>query len=593
MTIQQTLSLLNSITSKYANTLYDETSFHGHFSKSSLGESDRLGRSFDDVEYSMNNLIYEIQVDQDKFIYQDYDNLSNPKLHINDLKFYGIRSSFRKTLDNTLNHLQAIVQMPHIHDLDINHDYMNRLSSIRAISDQLMDSVQFDQKFENKVQIMNRQLEFSFHQPKEKAFIISKIKKLASECPVLDDTNVRSIFNTFKEEYIKLADDCKALVKQYSPNEFHCMADRFIQAVDKGETPIQQFLINKQHNVETTSEIKFTKSQQNQEAYIFADDSIVVKNREGSYKKILGSVELRQLNVQLHTDAIDYMLRKRPQVSKFFKSKFQEERAFSAAINAVATFNENETILKNKSIDLTHFKDKSFENIDDYIHSIKKIHQVEQFAGSILSAKYKHFLNDTTFKYFETLHDQDFGQKELQMYIGKKLAAIKTEDDMIEILQSTINLLSGFSSEKVMEKLDSLNITPILYENNRLIFEVTSHDECKQLGSPAWCIVREESYFDQYTDDGNRQYICYDFNKDQSDYESMLGFTYTIDGDLHTAHYKNDDYLELSIAPELEKAFEKSLYLNKDNHQFDNNRLSELEKKYSNKKKNQNGVKLL
>jgi hypothetical protein len=593
MTIQQTLSLLNSITSKYANTLYDETSFHGHFSKSSLGESDRLGRSFDDVEYSMNNLIYEIQVDQDKFIYQDYDNLSKPKLHINDLKFYGIRSSFRKTLDNTLNHLQAIVQMPHIHDLDINHDYMNRLSSIRAISDQLMDSVQFDQKFENKVQIMNRQLEFSFHQPKEKAFIISKIKKLASECPVLDDTNVRSIFNTFKEEYIKLADDCKALVKQYSPNEFHCMADRFIQAVDKGETPIQQFLINKQHNVETTSEIKFTKSQQNQEAYIFADDSIVVKNREGSYKKILGSVELRQLNVQLHTDAIDYMLRKRPQVSKFFKSKFQEERAFSAAINAVATFNENETILKNKSIDLTHFKDKSFENIDDYIHSIKKIHQVEQFAGSILSAKYKHFLNDTTFKYFETLHDQDFGQKELQMYIGKKLAAIKTEDDMIEILQSTINLLSGFSSEKVMEKLDSLNITPILYENNRLIFEVTSHDECKQLGSPAWCIVREESYFDQYTDDGNRQYICYDFNKDQSDYESMLGFTYTIDGDLHTAHYKNDDYLELSIAPELEKAFEKSLYLNKDNHQFDNNRLSELEKKYSNKKKNQNGVKLL
>lgn len=593
MTIQQTLSLLNSITSKYANTLYDETSFHGHFSKSTLGESDRLGRSFDDVEHSMNKLIYEIQVDQDTFIYQDYDNLRNPKLHINDLKLYGIRSSFRKTLDNTLNHLHAIVKMPNIHDLDINHDYMNRLSSIRAISDQLMNSFQFDQKFENKVQMMNRQLEFSFHQPKEKAFIISKLKKLASECPVLDDTKVRSIFQTFKEEYIKLADDCKSLVKQYSPNEFHCMADRFIQAVDKGETPIQQFLINKQHNVETTSEIKFTKSQQNQEAYIFADDSIVVKNREGNYKKILGSVELRQLNVQLHTDAIDYMLRKRPQVSKFFKAKFQEERAFSTAINAVATFNENETILKNKSIDLTHFKDKSFENIDDYIHSIKKIHQVEQFAGSILSAKYKHFLNDTTFKYFETLHDQDFGQKELQMYIGKKLAAIKTEDDMIEILQGTINLLSGFASEKVMEKLDSLNIVPILYENNRLIFEVTSHDECKKLGSPAWCIVREESYFDQYTDDGNRQYICYDFNKDQSDYESMLGFTYTIDGDLHTAHYKNDDYLELSIAPELEEAFEKSLYLNKDNHQFDNNRLAELEKKYSNKKKNQNGMKLL
>lgn len=593
MTIQETLSQLNEITSKYANTLYDETSFHQHFSKTKLGESDRLGRSFDDVEYSMNKLIYEIQVDQGNFIYQDYDNLTKTKIDINDVKLIGIRISFRTILDKTLNHLSALVAMPHIHYLDIHNDYMDRLSSIRAISYQMMDAVQFDQNFENKVKMINRQLAFSFHQPKEKAFIISKIKKLVGELPALDENKVRYIFNMFKEEYIKLADDCKKIVRQYSPNEFNCMADRFIQAVNKGETPIQQFLINKQHNVETTSEIKFTKSQQNQEAYIFADDSIVVKNREGNYKKILGSVELRQLNVQLHTDAIDYMLRKRPQVSKFFKAKFQEERAFSTAITAVATFNENETILKNKSIDLTHFKDKSFENIDDYIHSIKKIHQVEQFAGSILSAKYKHFLNDTTFKYFETLHDQDFGQKELQMYIGKKLAAIKTEDDMIEILQSTINLLSGFASEKVMEKLDSLNIVPILYENNRLIFEVTSYDECKQLGSPAWCIVREESYFDQYTDDGNRQYICYDFNKDQSDYESMLGFTYTIDGDLHTAHYKNDDYLELSTAPELEKAFEKSLYLNKDNHQFDNNRLAELEKKYSNKKKNQNGMKLL
>lgn len=593
MTIQQTLAQLNEITSKHANTLYDETSFHKHFLKGNNGESDRLGRSFDDVEYTMNKLIYEIQVDQDNFIYRDYDNLTNMKININDFKLFGFRSSFRTILDNTLNHLSALIKMPNIHDLDIHYDYMDRLSSIRAISYQMMDSVQFDQNFDNKVKMINRQLEFSFHQPKEKAFIISKIKKLVGELPVLDEHKVRSIFNTFKEEYIKLADDCKELIKHYSPNEFNCMADKFIQAVDKGETPIQQFLINKQSNIEIISEIKFTKSQQNQEAYLFSDDSIVVKNREGHYKKIVGSTELRQLNVQLYTDAIDYMLRKRPQVSKFFKAKFQEERAFRTAINTVISFNDNETILKNKSVDLTHFKDKSFENIDDYINSIKKIHQVEQFAGSILSAKYKHFLNDNTFKYFETLHNQDFSQKELQMYIGKKLAAIKTENDMIEILQGTINLFSGFSSEKVIEKLDELNITPILHENNRLIFEVSSHHECKQLGSPAWCIVREESYFEQYTDDGSKQYICYDFNKDQSDYDSMLGFTYTLDGDLYTAHYKNDDYLELSLAPELEKYFEKSLYLNKDNHQLDNDRLAELEQKYSNKKKNQNGMKLL
>jgi hypothetical protein len=49
----------------------------------------------------------------------------------------------------------------------------------------------------------------------------------------------------------------------------------------------------------------------------------------------------------------------------------------------------------------------------------------------------------------------------------------------------------------------------------------------------------------------------------------------------------------LSLAPELEKAFEKALYLNKDSHQFDKERLSELEKKYGSKKKNQNGMKLL
>lgn len=594
MTIQQTLSQLNSITSRYANTAYDETTFHKHFSKTLPGaSSDPAGRAFEDIEYALDVLIYEIQLNQDRFMHYDYDNFNEKKLYASNISEAESFDKFRKIFDSSINHLKALVSLPILQELSGYENEYISLKSIREKSYEIMNSFYFDSVFESKVKMISRNIEYSMNQPKERAFLISKIKKLASEFPEIDDNHVRSLFNDFKDEYFDIVEKCKAAVNLNNPNEFNCMADKFISALNLSETPIKQFLVNKQQGVEISNEISFTKSQSIQSMYIFKDDSIVIKESDGSYSKVMGAIALRKLNIQAHVDGIDYMLRKRPQVNKFFKSKFLEERSFNSAINSVISFVDNEVILKNKKVDLTLLKDKSFEGIDDYINSVKKIHQVEQFAGSILSSKYKHLLNDNTFKYFETLHEQNFSQQELQMYIGKKLASIKSEDAMINVLQGTINLFSGFTPSKVIEKLDDLGITPIINDGHILTFEVTTYDQCKKIGSPSWCIVRDSSYFDYYTSEDNKQYICYDFSKDQSNRQSMLGFTYTNEGTIKASHYKNDDDLDTKRNPDIEKIFNKTLYLNRKKHFLDDDILDRLDKEYGYEKvKNNKGMKI-
>jgi len=593
MTTQKTLSVLNKITSKYSKNLYNETSFHDHFKKDN---NNSLGISFEDVDYALNKLIYEIQVDEDKFIYNDYDNLETP-VDIYNGAIYATyapstRGDFKKSLNSMLDHLDILIKMPAIRESKQYYNYLSRLDSMKTFSQQVMDEFEPNTLFKTKVQIINQKLKINNQHKKEKDFLIRKLKKLANEYPVINETKIRELFYKFNENYINIEKECKEIIKSKNPIEFECMADRFIESMNLGETPVQQFLINKQKNIEIICEEKFTKSQINQEVYIFSDHSIVVNHRDDGYKKIEGSIALRQFNFDLHLDSIDYMLRKKPQVNKFFKAKFLEENNYSAAINAIVSFNENEVILKNSGIKLALFQDKSFEAIDDYINHIKKIHKVEQFAGSILSAKYKHLLNINTFPLFETLYEKDFGQKELQMYIGKKLAAIKSDNDMINILKGTLNLFSGFLIDNVIEKLENLKIKPIINENNILVFEVENYANCKEMGSPAWCIVRNESYFEQYTKDDSRQYICYDFNKSETDINSLVGFTYDAFGTIDAAHYKNDDAIDYEEDTKVFNIFQQTLYLNKSRHQIDNELLQKLDNEYIKIKNNKHGVKL-
>lgn len=128
-----------------------------------------------------------------------------------------------------------------------------------------------------------------------------------------------------------------------------------------------------------------------------------------------------------------------------------------------------------------------------------------------------------------------------QEYIGKKIAAYKTPEQFNEGLASFLKSFNGFDMQSLTLKAENTGVRMISDSDNKLIVEIENYEQSEKLGSSSWCIVRDESYFNSYTGDGNKQYFLYDFSYDSSDNESMIGFTIDRNGEHYAAHYKNDD----------------------------------------------------
>lgn len=168
------------------------------------------------------------------------------------------------------------------------------------------------------------------------------------------------------------------------------------------------------------------------------------------------------------------------------------------------------------------------------------------FAHSIASNKYMHLYNDESYKIIEAIYDLKLKTDVFQDYIGKKIAAYKTPEDFNKGLTKFLNSFNDFSMDAVVNKAENAGVKIISQADDILIVQIEDYEQSKLLGSSSWCIVRDESYFNSYTDGGNKQYFLFDFSKDSADNESMIGFTIDIDGEHYAAHYKNDDGVESS-----------------------------------------------
>jgi len=393
---------------------------------------------------------------------------------------------------------------------------------------------------------LTHQLSISILHDDDKSYVIDSIKRFI-------ETNTPNI-NSFKQLYIdyqeaneKFLLDIKAAIIKVSPSTFISNADFFINKIGDtaNSSSVESFLIEKiftHDDVLTT--IEFTAAQKIHKVLLFNDSSIAYKKND-QYQTIKDTATLKEFIKDVHDDALSYILRKKPKMISFFQNKLNEDKSYNNAISSATSFLDNYAILKQYNFDLTSFTNKNFEAIDDDINNIVNKNKVKQFAFSILSSKYKHLFNENTEPHFKSLLDNGLTTSQLQSFVGKKLAALNSNEDVIGMLTGILNHFDGFTQEALTHKLENLGIKKIYDENNVVTFEVDTYEKCKKLGSTSWCIVRDENYFDQYvTDYSNRQYIVYDFNKTSTDNDSMIGFTVQRDGRIYAEHFKNDDSID-------------------------------------------------
>lgn len=427
---------------------------------------------------------------------------------------------------------------------------------------------------------LTNQLAISILHDDDKSYVVNSIKKfIETNAPNMD--SFKQIYIDYQEANKKFLLDIKSAITEVSPSTFITNADFFIDRIGNNadSSSVESFLIEKMLTYDDVFTcIEFTAAQKINKVILFDDSSIAYK-KNGQYQTIKDTDTLKEFIKDLHDDALSYIFRKKPKMISFFQNKLNEDKNYNNAISSATSFLDNYAILKQYDFDLTSFTNKSFEAIDDDINNIVNKNKVKQFAFSILSSKYKHLFNENTEPHFKSLLDNGITTSQLQNFVGKKLAALNSNEDVILMLTGILNHFDGFTQDALTHKLENLGIKKIYDENNVVTFEVDSYKQCKELGSTSWCIVRDESYFDQYvTDQNNRQYIVYDFNKTSTENASMIGFTVESDGRIYAEHLKNDDSIESYNKDEkLENIQNHTIYKNKNRHKLSEETIFALE----------------
>lgn len=377
-----------------------------------------------------------------------------------------------------------------------------------------------------------------------------------------------------------ILDQLIARIDEKNPDILATMSSRYSDDLNKANGDISQFLLDKNFNEVISASIKLNENNKVQAYIVFEDRSIAVKMK-GKFSPVNSLSELDSTFVGLKESIVAYKLKKRPTIAKLFIELARESMYFDKCMIAIDTFINNEQILKNMKMDMSIFDNKSFEVIDDHMNALINEHKTHQYANSILSNKNKHLLTPESIQSFQLLREMNVTENELQNVVGKKLAAIKTPNELEAYLVKVVGQFTGFSHEAVSGKLERATIKPVYDENNVLIFPVVEYKHSKDLGSPSWCIVRQESYFETYTDYNKKQYFMYDFNKTEKDNESLIGFTLTDTGEFHTQHLRNDDYF--SVDNKLQKIADKIMFENQDQFKLSKSKLAELDEAFNKK----------
>lgn len=358
----------------------------------------------------------------------------------------------------------------------------------------------------------------------------------------------------------------------------------FIKDIKKEVTEelnIETFISNQKNNIMIALDNVKLEDIRYQKVIVFTDSScVVLKENETTFEFFIDIKKMKSLIAVTMTTYLKNTLRKNPTISKVMVQSFHNSiekmnnkneyrhhspLQFNKILLSIDTYFKNENILKSLKYDFMEVckTATSFEKVDDDMHKLIREHKIKKFAESIVSSKYKHLYTKESYKLFQELYDLNIDTKTLQEMLGKKMAAVETKQMFNENIKKLLNSLNEFDMDSVKLKANSYGAKIIADENEILILEIKDFVQSQKLGSASWCISRNQSYFEQYTEKGGKQYFIYDFNQDSKSVKSLVGITLTKAFKVKAAHSKSDsqfkdkkmiDYLIEKVKPiEVEK----------------------------------------
>lgn len=549
-------------------------------------------KSFLGVENFSENLNYKSYL----YNYNNIDINTMYNLERNIVEFLSYYNDKRKKdcLKNDILFKDIIFKFEDIkYKINLQEAEKKTISDLKSNINELKDAIngleKIKERNENRIKSDEDYYETKYHD-KRIMSLTKQIKELG--------VNLRKKNKDYKsnnEDINNFISDLKIIKDIYidfdnSIKETKTEANSFINGINKNK--ILNFLNKKSEYTKW----EFTKSQFYEEVLFFKDDSIVVKEKN-EYKSIQPNGDnYNVVSRKIMKDFVSFTYKKKPNyISKVYELLELDNFNIINMKNMTETFFNNEQILKNskfnylEELKISIENKTSLEKLDDKMNKIISEFKVNNLAFSILSNKYKHLYNNKTNELFKEVYDLKVDKNLLQDSIGKKLASFKKPAELNKSLQLFINTINQFDLESIKLKAISLNCNICIENEKSIVLKINDFEASKILGSQSWCLSRNKSYFDSYTNNNNAQYFYFDFEKNSKDNKSMIGFTIEKNGNLNTAHMKNDDYINFNDNY-------KNIYfqvLQKDIKNFDlNDKLKKEINELNNKKviKNENKI---
>lgn len=525
--------------------------------KRELTQEQLLGFQQDDQRFSdHHNFIFLIQNDFRSLatVYEQVDNYLNSEQTMVDLRQFSERVS-RSYL--SFDHESGFINKSFINgqmslykewlDFAQSHDVHSN-ENFDELKKGLMDVAVFFKKAAMTVQDLGSTVkeikENSRNTPYVKA-LINDFKEFFDEHAGKPNDfmfNINQNLTKYQNTFSTMRNDVEYLKETLAKRTPEClksMANKFCDSQISTNTEISNFLKSKDFDDMIDTRIQL-KGQSRPDSILFKDGSYAYVEA-GKYEHTTSQYDYYNHINELQSSAIGHLLRKKPKVAEFFKRFLEDRENVAKIIPVMDTYQHYNDVITRSGINVLQMTDKSLEAVDDSMNEVIRQHKLKQYIHSILSKKYEHLLTPEATSVFKILYDTGVTKQALQDYVGKKIAALKTPEEFLEYVNKVKSHFSGFTPDALSAKLEGNGIIPCIDKDGVVVFHVKNFDLSKKLGSASWCISRTSSYFDDYTEQGARQYFMYDFNQNESSVDSMIGFTVRLDGTVSASHLKNDD----------------------------------------------------
>ena len=106
------------------------------------------------------------------------------------------------------------------------------------------------------------------------------------------------------------------------------------------------------------------------------------------------------------------------------------------------------------------------------------------------------------------------------------------------------NAMGEFNLETIKKSLEGLSVQVVYESPTCLMVSVGDYKSSCKIGSKHWCIATSQHMWDNYVDGTTKQYFIWDFTKNISDREHMIGATIGLGNRIKTAHWSDDSRVQ-------------------------------------------------